>query len=424
MRWSSGLSAVLLLSLAARGGLAWALWDAPPLFDEQGYAAMGAGWVRALSGLAGGGMDREGLLAAWGYGRWPPLQGLLVGLGTLLGAPRLGAVAVGVATTWAVSRYGREVASERVGLVAGLVHALGPSFAFFGVSLWSEGLFALWGVLLLLAARRAEGSVRWGAATGLFAGLAALTRTAGAPFLLLLPLWLGRTRRGSGVAALAVGLALWAPWVGLNAWRTGAPLGPTGGINLAMGNNPWVETRLGSSVGDRASLDRIEEALRERPLGQGAGEAATRLAAESVAERPGAAVLRALARARVMWGPDTFLLRHLRIPVEPLLPEWLFWAALPVVWGTWAALLGGAVLGLRHARAHALPLLLVASSALGPLLTVAHTRFHLPWFTWLLPMIALGWGSRPGPRDVILAVGVLLAGWSGVGVLWGWHLGG
>ena len=94
--------------------------------------------------------------------------------------------------------------------IAGLGGALAPAW----VSIDAFGIAALAGTLFFLAfGRAAEGSVRWGAASGALVGLLYLARAEAALFGLAL-VWLAgrRSTRSAGVAGTAVAIAIGLGW--------------------------------------------------------------------------------------------------------------------------------------------------------------------------------------------------------------------
>jgi len=106
-------------------------------------------------------------------------------------------------------------------------------------------------------------SLGWFAATGALVGLASLVRPAGlATLILLAPMvWLqmGRSRRGltSGAAALAVGLAVMAPWAARNWLVLGEPALASTDLQTSLwhGTHPYMRTHWSEYMTPFVSLD-------------------------------------------------------------------------------------------------------------------------------------------------------------------------
>lgn len=154
-----------------------------------------------------------------------------------------------VAGIWALYRGAREMAEERVGLLAAFLAAIYGPFLFYDVQLLKESFavtvtcFLLWA--LAAARAREEGFGRWLAA-GVLLGILALLRENAlllVPFLV--PLAWSRERKMAGLVrhggALVIGLALALAPVALRNGIVGGDFLPTtfqGGVNFWIGNNP------------------------------------------------------------------------------------------------------------------------------------------------------------------------------------------
>jgi hypothetical protein len=111
-------------------------------------------------------------------------------------------------------------------MLTGLI-ALNPVVAMFGVSLMPELLFMVLAFGSLLLAQRAQN--RWPLAmlAGLLGGTAYLTRTAGIPLIIAVPVWLGVRRQYRSAigyaAAMLPAVAGWNWWCAANRVRTADP---------------------------------------------------------------------------------------------------------------------------------------------------------------------------------------------------------
>jgi len=396
--------------------------DARPGFDEYGYDRRAQGWQAVADDLARGDVAPEHWELAYADGFQPPLHPLL--MSAVYTADGAGAARARVLSAlWSalatplVYLIARRLADRRVATAAAWLHVLYPTFTFFGASLWAEPLYIL---LLLAAWERALAArdvaaplaggrtqLRRAAAAGLALGLLMLTRPAGLPYLPLLPLaflgprrcWRGR-RRAAGVMVLTAVLAI-LPWEA-TLWRQeGRPvLLATGtGFNLALGNNPLIgrgegATWLGPETHARLRRDVTAFAAAHGLEPEAAMQA---YALDQVARDPAAALRRVAERAALLWSADAFPVRHLVHAVvrpQPLPLVAVCWA---LSFAAYLSLAGLALRGLlipgrlRHRRAL---LLLTLAGAIGPLLTVAFSRLHLPLLALLLPAAGAGWVHR------------------------------
>lgn len=400
------LAGVLGVSLLVRAVARAALGEFPPIYDEAGYlqrAHAFAAWIANL--VRGEAPGHAVVTTAYGRGTWPPLHPLTLALWSLVFGPSVAAarllqLVLSVASTGLVLEVTKRLCGGRAALAAGLLHALLPGFVAFSGYLWSETLFIflvlaavsllLW--LLRLRHPRLAVSALAGALLGVLTAAACLTRAAGLPLLLTLPLWLGlrcRAHRQTVLAALALAaMVTLAPWHALIYRFEGSfhLLATSGGYNLLLGNNPHPEK-------SRTELQRIiRQSARERGLDEDG--AARRLALAEIRARPGRAALGVIARTRVLLLPDQFVLRHLFGAVYdparvrwPLL--WFFAVVLSQV-GVGVGLVRGFFCVDWHDADLRLLLLLGGSLLVLPALTVANTRMTLPVLALLLPFAATG----------------------------------
>jgi len=160
----------------------------------------------------------------------PPLYPALLALPSAIGldsftAHRIASCVMGTALVALVGLLGRRVAGNRAGVLAAFVAALYPALWMLDASLRSESLYAPLVALCLLAAYRLRDapSARRAALLGGTIGLAALTRSEGQLFLVVLALpvvWVAqpapRLRLRLAVAGLGGFLVLVGPWLARN----------------------------------------------------------------------------------------------------------------------------------------------------------------------------------------------------------------
>lgn len=433
----------LLARLAAVGVALW--MDVRPVNDEWGYRERAAGWAEIYADLASG---RPAATAHWARayedGFQPPLHPMALGAVHALGAPLdlggrlLDALLTALATPL-VYRLTRRGADRRAATAAAVLHVIYPAFGFFARSLWAEPLFIL---LLLGAAERAlaahdtEGGRRFAAAAaaGLCMGLACLTRTAGLSFLLVLPFaylgsgrgWAGR-RRAAALMAL-VSLAVLVPWQAALQREEGrfVLLATSSGLNLAMGNNPYVGEAAGSTWTDPLANARLRAdiALHAASRGLPPDRGAVDYALARIHDDPAEALRRAGDRLRLVASPDLFPVRGLLQVVErpvPIAVAGLYWALHVAAYlGLVYLILRGLLTGIGGGYAGTLALL-AAAGLVGPALTVGFSRLHLPILALLLPVAGAAWARRREPmlhqRRAYLAGAMGLATWLAVSSL-------
>ncbi len=435
-RWTWGLlGASLVLRLAvAIPVLTQPVW---PSWDEAGYLAQGRAWAAVLASLAHGeapdGLDLDD---TYGRGVWPPLQPLLLGLamalfGSHLIVARLVPLALSALTTPLVYRFGRQVAGERAGRGAGLVHLLYPPFIGFSHLLWSETLFFL---CLIAAASALAGLPKLedprrrllaAAIAGVAVGLCGLSRAAVLPFLVLFPLWAallgkGRERLRLAAAVIVLSALAVAPWLIWLYQREGrfVLFSTAAGYNLLLGQTPAAEEEDGNRRGRKEALNR-EVRFLAQSLDLSQDEAARRLALEEIRNDPRAAVGRALERARAMLAADTHLGRHLLQAAYPPLPRWpagALWLLIQLSFLLVAALILRGLLDSSWPLAARLGLLALAAAGAAPaLLTVATPRMALPLLGLLLPAAGKGLEASTSRQGRWL-----LGGLFGIGLLLTW----
>jgi hypothetical protein len=171
-------------------------------------------------------------------GEHPPLYLVYLAIPSVFGAQSvlahlLWSTLLGVGTVTAIGLAGREVAGERVGLIAAVLAAIYPNLWVPDGSLMAESMAMLTTAFAILFAYRywRDPSVGRLALVGLAGGLGALSRS---ELLLVVPLMVvplallapGPTRRDRWrgiVAGALAALAVMAPWIGYNLTRFEKP---------------------------------------------------------------------------------------------------------------------------------------------------------------------------------------------------------
>lgn len=261
---------VLALALALRVLLVALTWHTHVTLDPSDFdrtaASIASGHGYPPSNRAPGGGP-----SAF---RPPAYPFFLAGVYVLAGhsAPALGRLAgalLGVVSVALIGLIALRVWDRRVAKVALVIAAIAPPLVVLSTALISEALFVplvLAAVLTALEARGRPPHLRWATATGVLAGLAALTRTNG--LILLIPLGLAflprMWRRPSGwlrpaTVVLAAALTI-APWTIRNAlvFHAFIPISDETGYTLAGTYNQvsransrfpaaWIEAEHGKS---------------------------------------------------------------------------------------------------------------------------------------------------------------------------------
>ncbi len=266
-----GVWIVLAIALVLRVALVALTWHTQLTLDPSDFnrtaASIASGHGYPPSNRAPGGGPSAFRPPAYPY--------LLAAVYAIAGHPvpaggwLLGAV-LGVISVALVGLIALRLWNRRVAMVALVIAAIAPPLVVLSTALISEALFVplvLAAVLTALTARGSPRRLRWAIATGVLAGLAALTRTNGV--VILLPLALAFVPRqtwrspkgwlGPAVVILAAALTI-APWTIRNAvvFHAFIPISDEAGYTLAgtydqvsMANHRfpanWVEAEHGAS---------------------------------------------------------------------------------------------------------------------------------------------------------------------------------
>jgi tetratricopeptide (TPR) repeat protein len=400
------LTAALLVRLAHW----WAVRDEPFFawlaMDSQEYD-------RWAQGVAAG--DWLGSQVFFQAPLYPYALGALYAVfGHHLAAVYLAQILLAVAGIWALSRAGREMGGERVGLAAAALAAFYGPFVFHDVQLLKESAaaavtcFLLW----MLATRR-----HWLAA-GLLLGILALLRENALlllPFLLPLAAGKGFLRKG---ALLAAGLALALAPVAIRNGIVGGDFLPTtfqGGVNFWIGNNPEADGTYRPIVPGKQipALERQEPVrIAERELGRklSPGEVSSFWMGRALswaADHPGDFLRLQIRKLRMFWSwyewPDAVDYYWVR-GLSPAL-RWLA----PVEFGAVTLL---ALAGLWRIRRNPGPFAPALLFALGWMLTTVifflFSRYRLPAVPALMLLAAVPLAGMNRKTAGLAAVALIL----------------
>ncbi|MCH2173100.1 glycosyltransferase family 39 protein [Myxococcota bacterium] len=418
----------LLLGLMLISWLVRALaleWASPlrPAFDEKAYfhRAQAVAHLEQAT-LAGMALDPLDLQRLYSDGTWPPLFPAVIGtvmaaLGTGEAVARWAVLWISVLTTPVIFWVTRRLADRRSALAAAAIHAFYPSFVAYAHLLWSETLYILLlflSIALALATRNASGTrtqILAAIACGATLGLTGLTRAAGLVPLLWVPGWLlmgGATRRWvPAVLALAMAIATLAPWEWVLLRAEGQPivLSTASGYNLLKLNADFPsKVAVRNAIAQRAQSDGVHPSRAGRDL-----------ALEAIAADPARFLQRSWLRARQVWAPDDFLIRHLLHVYYPALSTPAIYAVATALGLGLLGLLTLAALGVTSSVVQrsdqTLLLGLVALSFVGPLVSIGNARMGLPLLALLVPLAGVGAAHLRAPRSLrarfaILAVPV------------------
>ncbi|MBT3316811.1 hypothetical protein HN388_02435 [bacterium] len=399
---------LILISLVLRGMILLPVvtTDTAMVNDEFSYFSRACGW----SGLM---LGKDTFSQAYFHGFQPPLWPITGGLSMLLtgnniAVMRLLNVILTAITTGLIFLFGRHVVSRKAAIAAAAIHILYPSFTFFSHTLWSEPLFNLLLVIVMLLL------VRPGRKNplliGFVLGLLVLTRPVGLSLLVLVPIWFWKTNKlKPAVLMLVTGLLVLLPWQLTLYSQEGRvyPASAFGGLNLLLGNSGLEPDGLGSTW----RIHAIDEVLFEIPDDVQRRDYAISVIAKDL---PGACV-RVVDRLRMFLSTDFFLLRHVlntgyRPGIPPTPISWL----LLISYTTLVMLIarGIAIGRFKHAR---LFMLIVVGLTLPVLMTIGISRFHQPLLVLALPIAGSGavemwrWFGKRALASSILLLTVLWA---------------
>jgi len=410
----------------------------PPIYDEVTYVERATAYENLAKSYLKGAIfwadpSERDLRRAYRKGVWPPLHPVLLGLtfavlGRSLAIARFVVVLQSAATTCVVFALTSRLATRRAALIAAGIHIVYASFVAFSHLLWSETTYILMGLSALYFAVRAADEQRlrrqllFAVLAGVFLGLAGLTRAAVLPLLIALPAWLLwkvklRQRRWLlPVTLLGASLLVLSPWQATLWKREGrfTALSTKSGYYLYEGNNPWQAEEAGVLKMRRA----LEEYVREH--GASRDEAGRALGMAYIREDLAGFVGRCFERAKTLWGPDWFIVRHLLYAAYPPLPLPVTIALLVIVAASFPVLISCILHGIcgrgAEFRYRSLLLTCVLFSMLPNVLCVVNSRMTLPLLAMLLPAAGVGLAAlaerRAWGRGVILLAVTAVGLWA------------
>jgi 4-amino-4-deoxy-L-arabinose transferase-like glycosyltransferase len=297
--------------------------------------------------------------------------------GTSVLAHQLAEIALDTLAVVAIGLVGREVVSDRVGVIAALLAAVYPGLWATEGEVLSESLYALIVAAMLLIAYRFWRRPSWPGALvlGLTVGLAALCRGEALLFLplLVLPAIAGARRVQVGrplllLAATGGALLAIAPWIAYNATRFDEPVLISTNLGYVLAGANCDKTYHGKEMGywdvqcasRPATGDESEQSGQLRRLG-------TSYALDHIGRLPVVTVAR-VGRVFEVYKPDRFSFG----------PPWVR----DLMVGAWYALIPLAIAGavvLRRRRTTLLPLVaMVAGVTAAVVLTWGSVRFRVP----------------------------------------------
>lgn len=376
-------------------------------------------YVHAARSLLGG----EGYPGSARPPGWPFLLSLVWRVfGPTLTAGRITQLLLSLLVALLICDWARRAYGPRAGLLSGLLCALHPTLASYGLFFWAEPLFAALLVLAFWSLYRflETEQVRWVCLSGGALGLAALTRELVLYFVPLALLWLWRRRAGGphaparwlAPALLAGGVLLTVlPWSARNTARQGQV--------VLVSTIRWLPVALGNLLPEDGSLlsPASDEDLVHRYLAipdEPQREAyARRVALAAVAREQPAWILRKMVRnGYLLFRPQSQLRKFLRSGW--LAPDRQGPAAVLVAVEAvfYVAGMGLGLVALWRVRADPMKGLVVAYVVFTCALHVvanANHRFRFP----LLPFLALYTGPlllrQLGPNSRLRAVGLTLS---------------
>jgi len=379
----------------------------PLLHDENGYFMRAVGFENIIRDILSGSLPSPtSYKIAYGQGVWPPLHPLLLGFGLVvfgkhIYSMRLVVLILSAAATPLVYLLTIKLANNKAAYRAALIHCFYPSFIAYSHLLWSESTFIFFLLLavyyaVLLCEFQDSKKKLFAAVSGLCLGLSCLTRAAGLPFLLIIPLWVWTRERGWKIPLIIalVSLAVLTPWeAAITAARRRVVLISTKAeFNLYLGNNPWISNLSGSSWRKVSEEEMVKKNIRDYSRLQfvGDGEAAQTLAFKEIRSNFTGFLARCFDKLKMLCGSEFFVMRHIFHAVYPPMSN----TAVLLIWclviGSYIGIVALVFLGIRRTSFKLLLTLLTAAGTLPPLVTIGMSRLHIPILALLLPAAGVG----------------------------------
>jgi len=379
----------------------------PLLHDENGYFMRAVGFENIIRDILSGRIPSPASCKiAYGQGVWPPIHPLLLGIGLVafgkhIYSMRLVVLILSAGATPLVYLLTLKLANNKAARCAALIHCFYPGFIAYSHLLWSEStfiFFLLSAVYYSVLLCEADGRRKklFAVASGVCLGLSCLTRAAGLPYLLVIPLWVWIKERGWKIPVVIalVSLAVLSPWeAALTAARRRVVLISTKAeFNLYLGNNPWVSNLSGSSWRKVSEEEKVKKNIRDYSKLKfvGDGEAARTLAFNEIKGDFTGFLTRCFYRFRMFCGGEFFAMRHIFHAVYPPMSN----TAVLLIWcfiiGSYMCVAVLVFLGIRKTSSTLLLALLTAAGTLPSLVTIGMSRLHIPTLALLLPAAGVG----------------------------------
>jgi 4-amino-4-deoxy-L-arabinose transferase-like glycosyltransferase len=391
--------------------------DVPLFGDEKLYFSISISFEKIIRCISQGHLPSIGTLAgAYKGGIWPPFHPILLALGLFLfgkqvAVARFVVVMLSSLTTPLVYLVTSRLTTKKAAIVASLIHIFYPSFIAFSHYLWSETTFifilllSLYFTILLPNVQYDRRRFLYATLTGFFLGLCALTRPAGLPFLIVVPLWLVFSLKETRLRILIPSIVILLSLIVLLPWQSALTLveqrfvilSSKGGKALYMGNNPWVPDEYGYTgkfAPNKFAL--LKETMEEYSETNSVtvDEAARTLALQEIKGNFRQFLVRCFYRLRMLWAGDFFAMRHIFHTVYPPLHHAIVVLIWIIILTSYFILIALATWGFLSTGMQfinkALMLALVIAGMVGPVIMVAVSRYHLPLLALLLPFAGHG----------------------------------
>jgi len=391
-----------------------AIFKTPLINDENWYFIRVLGFEKIISGLLGGKLpSAQSLAIAYGKGRWPPLHPFLLAMGAVIMGKQIYILRLVVTlfsslTTPLVYLITRKLSTKRASFAAAFIHILYPSFIAYSHYIWSETTFIFFLLLSIYFSITAQQSNTkkslYAVLCGLFLGLSGLTRAAALPFIIFIPLWFLvylREKRLSCII-ITVSFIVLLPWeiTVMSIEKRPVFISSKAGLNLYIGNNPWVPEKFGSSWLHPDNWKKrkafAEEYAKKKSIKKDIAQ--RELALQEIRQNFKGFLLRCVYRVRMLWTCDFFLLRHIFRATYPPMPYpvvYLIWGIVIISYIAFVWLTISGFLCKKEALSNRKFIIaLVVAGAVPATLSIAMSRLHIPLMAILLPVAGHGASKR------------------------------
>jgi len=411
---------LLLLSFTARliFFIPVAIAQVPPMYDEARYYGRAEGFSEVLKSiLLGQKPSKERLDQAYGDAVWPPLHPLLMSFGMLafgnsVNAARIIILLFSTFTVLIVYALAQRFVSRKASLFTALIYIFYPSFIAYGHYLWPETIYIFFLLLTIYftvrcaEAKQGYRQYLFTAATGIFLGLTALTRSAAMPYFVLIPIWLFFKIDGWRKKIIVPALLIAAFIIAILPWQNALVktekrfvfLSNTNGFYFYYGNNKWFSDEAVHSMKNGISLmptvkitalvsKSITRYSREHSID--VVKAGSELSKKEIFNDFPDFVKRCFYRLRMFASSDVYITRSIFRCIYPPLPRiiaLLLWIIIVLSFIAIAGLILFGFITAWEKISHIWLLLLLLSFGLAPLLLVnADSRYALPLVALALP---------------------------------------